>query len=252
MPGKIGRFLEKVSQALPLILDPQARMAMLRWPVFSKTSFCMVSTLCKGGIRPRTVIDVGANVGQFTVAAANIFKCAEIYAFEPIPRCAEKLRSHTSGLSNVHIVNKAVGDRNAKADFYLNAYDQASSLLQLNQEKSNPSGIPKESRVLRVDVTTLDAYLSDKVLQRPALLKIDVQGAERLVVEYGRKSLKEIDYVVMEVSFESMYEDAPLFMEMVGIMKELDFTFLKPVGFIKGLDGMQIIQADILFKNNAS
>jgi FkbM family methyltransferase len=47
----------------------------------------MVSALKQQGIHPQTIIDVGANVGQFTIAAAKLFPKLQIHSFEPLPAC---------------------------------------------------------------------------------------------------------------------------------------------------------------------
>ena len=56
--------------------------ALITWPKFSVTSYKMVHDMKKQGICPKTVIDVGANVGQFAVAASRIFKSKYIYSFD--------------------------------------------------------------------------------------------------------------------------------------------------------------------------
>ncbi len=64
---------------LDLLLEPGAVRAIATWPKFSITSFKLVSGLAQQGILPRTVIDVGANVGQFAIASAMIFANVEVH-----------------------------------------------------------------------------------------------------------------------------------------------------------------------------
>ena len=55
---------DKLLKYVGLLLEPRAIRAIATWPLFSVTSFKMVSALARQGILPRTVIDVGANAGN--------------------------------------------------------------------------------------------------------------------------------------------------------------------------------------------
>jgi FkbM family methyltransferase len=227
MSERIG----KICRTIPHLLDSNALKAIFRWPRFSLTSYLLVTSVSKSGIRPATVIDVGANTGQFAIAAANIFGNPKIHAFEPIPDCAEKLRILASGSADMEVHATAVGMKNDPMDFYVNAYDQASSLLRLNAVNKRHFGNLKERK-----------------MKKPVLLKIDVQGAEKDVVEGARETLKRVDYVLMETAFTPMYIGQPSFTEMIETMRAFDFTFLRPVDFLKSPKSGEILQADILFR----
>jgi FkbM family methyltransferase len=241
-------FVVKMCRILPCFFEYSAIKAIFTWPRFSLTSYLLVTSIFKSGIHPSTVIDVGANIGQFAIAAANIFRNPKIYAFEPIPACVEKLRILAPESSNIEIHATAIGVKNHQVDFYVNAYDQASSLLKLDPMNRHHYGNLQERETIRVQVTTLDHLFKNKTMKKPVLLKIDVQGAEKDVVEGARETLKRVDYVLMETSFTPLYLGQPSFIEMIEIMKAFDFTFLRPVDFLKSNRNGEILQADILFK----
>jgi len=92
-----GNFLS----ALDLLLDPRAVRAFITWPMFSLTSFRMVSGLARQGVLPATIIDVGANVGQFAVAAAKLIPNVRVHSFEPAPEAAQQLRRNVAGIGNI-------------------------------------------------------------------------------------------------------------------------------------------------------
>src|SRR5687768_15429271 len=52
----------------------------------------------------RTILDVGANVGQFAILAHEVFPSAKIFSFEPLPECFEVLKSRLSS-QNFQAVN---------------------------------------------------------------------------------------------------------------------------------------------------
>jgi FkbM family methyltransferase len=250
-PGKhsMRTKLEGLWCLLPQLFDPRALRAMITWPVFSVSAYRLVTELHKQGLYPRTLIDVGANIGQFTIAALNIFKGVTVFSFEPIEMCVEKLRANTSGYSNVHIHAVALGAEYTRASFYVNTYDQASSMLQISHRHVFEFPRAAASKKVDIMVSTLDRFFTGTVLHPPVLLKLDVQGAEKLVLSGGKNTLANVDYVLMESSFSTMYVGEPLFVEMIDIMRELNFRFLRPVCFLRSPKNGEILQADILFKN---
>jgi hypothetical protein len=126
---------DTIVKYIGLLLDPGAIRAIATWPIFSVTSFRMVSALACQGILPKTVIDVGANTGQFTTAAAMIFPNVEIHTFEPVPEIASALKQNVRAFPNVKVYTFALGDRQGHCSFHVNSHSQSSSILPL--EKSH-------------------------------------------------------------------------------------------------------------------
>lgn len=142
-----------------------------------------------------SALDLGANIGLFAAMMARRVKYGQVgwvHALEPSPKvCADLVRVlHANGIDNVCAVPKAVSDRAGWAEFtdiradnvnregsHLSAFDAA-----------RPSG-PDTDRV-RVETVTIDGYLALSGL-RPALIKIDVEGAEFLALEGGRKFIAD-------------------------------------------------------------
>ena len=236
---------------LPVLFEIQTLKAMFTWPKFSVASYVIVKSLLRLGIHPHTVIDVGANIGQFTVAASKLFENPKVFAFEPLPVCVEKLRVLATKIPDIEIYKLAIGDRNGTVDFHVSTFDQASSLLKLNHGVENLFSGLKERKRIRVNVVTLDDFFEARTLKKPVLLKIDVQGGEKSVILGGTKTLRQIDYVLLEASFTPMYVGEPLFLELVELLKTLKFDFMRPVSFLKSPRTGEILQADILFRNNA-
>jgi FkbM family methyltransferase len=114
---------------IPLLLDIQALKAMVAWPKFSATAYTIVSDLCKQSIRPKTLIDVGSNVGQFTIAAIQLFKNISVHAFEPVDSCVRRLRRNTDAYRDIHIYPVALGAKREKVAFHIDHYSQASSIF---------------------------------------------------------------------------------------------------------------------------
>jgi len=62
------------------------------------------------------------------------------------------------------------------------------------------------------------------------------------------KTLQQVDFVILEASFKPMYEGEMLFMDIVRLMEEYGFRFLRPVGWLSHPKTGEILQMDTLFK----
>jgi len=117
---------------------------------------------CSGDI----VVEVGANVGEFTTAVAKFAKC--VIAFEPDPLVVACLKKNTDAYPNCIVVEQAVGDKVCTIGFYISSMGADSSAIE-------PSNY---SEKICVDVVTLDNYLEKLGIQQVDFLKIDAEGFE--------------------------------------------------------------------------
>ena len=109
-------FLYKLSQ---FFIFPGSFRAMLLWPKFSLASFLIVNRLKSIGVLPKTIIDVGANVGQFAIASSKLFESVEIISIEANQDAVEKLKRNVKKISNVDVISSAVGDYDGSAEFFI-------------------------------------------------------------------------------------------------------------------------------------
>lgn len=94
---------------------------------------------------------------------------------------------------------------------------------------------------------TLDEELVGAGLPDPLLLKIDVQGYERWVLDGGPSTLARAEWVVLELSFEALYTGEPPFLEVVNYMSTHGLRFVRPVGWFSDGSTGEILQCDALF-----
>jgi len=242
---------EAMSRYLDLLLEPGSIRAIATWPKFSITSFKMVSALARQGILPRTVIDVGANVGQFAIASAMIFSNVEVHSFEPVPEIICELKKNVRTLSNVTVYPFALGERQGSCGFNINAHSQSSSILRLGKSHLQAFPDEREDRTIEVPLTTLDAVFDKIDLMPPVLLKLDVQGYEAQTLIGGTHTLQRCKYVVAEASFKPLYEGEIPFIELIAMMEREKFEFSRPVGWLTEPHTGEVLQLDALFQRTA-
>ena len=195
----------------------------------------------------KTIIDIGANRGQFSLVARHCFRDAQIFAFEPLSKPCEKFRTLFSDDKNVILHDVAVGPENGSVVIHISARDDSSSLLPITalQEALFPGTNEKTTESIRVRL--LDAMIRPAQITTPAMLKLDVQGYELQALKGCENLLRKFQYVYAECSFVELYQGQALADEVI--------SFLHPKGF--ALDGVyntdydlsgRAIQSDLLFR----
>lgn len=233
------------------VSTPSAWYAFLSWSKFSLTSHRMISSLIRQGIRAKTVIDVGANVGQFAVACAKLFPSVAVHSFEPIPDCVGKLNRNVKRLSGVHVYSVALGEHSGDVMFHVNSHRHSSSVLTLGERHRCAFPYAREIATIKVPLSTLDLEMASVSLERPVLLKLDVQGYESQVLEGAPETLKRVDYILLEASFRPLYEGERTFMEIARTLEKQGFEFVRPVGWLNDPRTGEVLQMDALFEKKS-
>ncbi len=202
------------------------------------------------GIIPQTIIDVGANVGQFAVACAKIFPGVAVHSFEPLPHCLKQLGRNVARLG-VRVYPVALGEHAGEATIHVNSHSHSSSILSLGDRHRQAFPDAREIQAIRVPVSTLDRELESVSLENPVLLKLDVQGYEPQVLNGATETLKRVDYVILEASFRPLYEGEKVFIEIARMMEDRGFEFLRPVAWLSDPHNGEVLQMDALFARAA-
>jgi FkbM family methyltransferase len=137
------------------------------------------------------VVDIGANIGYYTLIAAKLVgNKGIVYAFEPEPGNYKLLCENIAinGYTNVVPIQKAVSNTSGKAKLYVGrAIADVSSFA-----KDNVLTHSKNADCLEVETITLDDFFEGTVGDdRINLIKIDVEGAEELVVDGADRVLRK-------------------------------------------------------------
>ena len=134
------------------------------------------------------VLDIGANIGYYSILALLANPESEVVAFEPVPQfydCLKRNIELNQLTLRITALNLAVGDQCGEIPLYLpnNGVLCESSIL--------PAFRP-DSTQLRVEATTVDKFLKDRDISSVDLIKIDVEGAEHLVFQGMANTLEKM------------------------------------------------------------
>jgi FkbM family methyltransferase len=138
----------------------------------------------------RIIFDIGANIGWYSLNLAKRSADAEIYAFEPLPATFRYLEANAklNALARIHLNNFGFSDTERELTFYFNPESTGSSSL------TNLTGSVHVEEV-RCQVKRLDDFV-ERIGVGPDFIKCDVEGAELLVFQGGRKTLERYQPVL--------------------------------------------------------
>jgi FkbM family methyltransferase len=192
-----------------------------------------------------TVIYIGANRGQFSPVAVQC-SSARIYAFEPLSNASRVLRDVFSTEKRVTCVNVAIAEARGTFPINVSEKDDSSSLLSIGPKQTSLSPGTEFCRVETIESGRLSDFVSVDDIQRPALLKIDVQGYELKVLGGCEELISYFDVVYCECSFVELYEGQALCGEVISYLTARGFSLLGLYNILRSSDG-SFIQADFLF-----
>jgi FkbM family methyltransferase len=195
----------------------------------------------------KTIVDIGANEGQFAQVARMAFPEAALHCFEPLPDCFAKLQRLFRDADRVTLHNLALADQGGTGSINRNPYSPSSSLLEMAPSHVEAFPFTRGGDALPVPVSTLDAALNGAGIEEPVLLKIDVQGGEDRVIAGGRSILGRTRVAIVETSFEPLYRGQALFDDIHDTMRVLGFVYHGNLQQLTSPDDGRILQGDSIF-----
>ncbi len=199
------------------------------------------------GLSPEFVIDIGANLGQFTLLAMIDWRPETIVAFEPLASAGAKYNKVFGNRRDVVLHQAAIGSETREQILHVSRRSDCSSLLPVGSLQAHGFPGSDEVGVESVSVAPLETYVSGADLeQRTVLVKIDVQGYELEVLAGLEPILGGLDLVLVELSFERLYEGQPLASEVIGWMMDRGWS-IQRVGAASVNSEGRAVQSDFLF-----
>lgn len=191
-----------------------------------------------------TIIDVGANVGQFAhmIKSRVRFK-GDLHCFEPDPRLIQQLSRLAVKEGGMTVHNKGLARESGTLSLNLQSMSTFNSFLPM-AETGVDVGMRRDVATQAVEVTTLDSFLSG-LAARNVLLKLDTQGFDLEVFAGLEQHAPRVKVILIETAFQHIYEGAPMFCDVLKAMEEKGYVFAGMPSTNMGYD--IVIDADSLF-----
>jgi len=192
------------------------------------------------------VVDVGANRGQFALAARHCFPEARIVSFEPLAEPAARWRAVFAGDERAELIEAAVGPEPGDAQIHVSARDDSSSLLPITERQSALFPGTAETGTATIRVIRLSDALPAAGIESPALLKLDVQGFELQALAGCEDVLQRFAWVYVECSFVELYAGQPFVDAVIAWLHARGLRLTGVYNMAYDRTG-RAVQADFLF-----
>lgn len=151
----------------------------------------MVNTLCDYIKNDGIFLDVGANLGWYTLNVCKKYPGLKSYAFEPINETYLKMLRNVelNGLENCEVMNTGLSDENKKVSFFYDVVASgASSMVDLREMETTVK--------VGSEVKRLDDVMEEKHIEKIDFIKCDVEGSELFVFKGGIESIRKYKPII--------------------------------------------------------
>jgi FkbM family methyltransferase len=217
-------FEHELDKGIKILLYRDSILSRYIYEGFEKDEIEFLKRILKQG---DTFIDIGSNIGLFSLHASKLVgKTGKVFSIEPSPVTYKRLVNNISlnSFDNMTPINKGLSNEEGELSLYIsnNGYDAWNSFAAVDSNKVQST--------VNVPVTTMDKLLKDYNINRDtvSLVKIDVEGWEKFVLQGGRSFLTQFTPVVMmEFTEANTFSAGYLVQEIYDIMVEMGYNWYK-------------------------
>lgn len=196
--------------------------------------------LIKKYFTPKTILDIGANNGQFYNESKNIFPDSYFLLIEGNEYCEPSLKK-----LGVDYKISLLSDSIKEVDFYLRKQEYTCTGNSIYREKTSFYD-DNEIVIEKKKTDTLSNVLGQQYFD---LIKIDVQGSEIDIIIGGLDIINNCKGLLMEVSLEEYNEGSPTIEFVDNFMKNLNFEKVEIINNLNHPIKHTLIQQDVLYIN---
>jgi FkbM family methyltransferase len=233
----------KLIKLLNLIAHPRL---LKHYLLFNTVASFEHKDIIKNTINCKTVIDIGANKGQFSLLIKELIKDVKIISFEPLPGPSKKYNKIFKSNNDVKLFNAAIGPQKMITQMHVSKKDDSSSILPIGKAQQSIFKGTEESHIQEISVAPLDNFIDESDLIAPIFVKIDVQGFELEVLKGCGGFLTKFNYIYVECSFIELYEKQAFADEVITFLNNYSFKLKGVYNTFYDKKGIAV-QADLLF-----
>lgn len=197
-----------------------------------------------------TLLDIGANAGQYAELIRELGYKGDIHSFEPTSKAFNLLSKKAKRDKGWHVHKLAIGAYKGVIEINISENSFSSSILEI--EKLHITSAPQSRYINKetVSIETID-NLFPKITRekRSVFMKIDTQGYESEVLKGAENSLQKIKCIQLEMSLVKLYKDEWLFEEIFNYLKKRNFEIYTIEPEFYNTNTGQLLQVDAIFYN---
>ena len=240
----VGQLLDGAARLVGLRLIPSWRLEQWAFAEHLRTLFAAQSI--------STVIDVGANLGQYRdFLRQQVGFQGMIHSFEPIRSLADQMRARSSNDPRWQVHSFALGREEGQASINVMASSTFSSLRTVSA--TAPSGFLASAQVARtesIQVLTLDlACERYGINPEGAYLKLDTQGYDLEVISGAAYATQVLASLQIELAIQRIYDGIPTYREILAHLESLEFA-ISGVFPISRDSEFRAVELDCVFVRN--
>lgn len=196
------------------------------------------------------IFDVGAHRGYVATTFRKLIPSSTVHAFEPFPASFERLQVKVGEDKRVHTYNYGLGNTEGECEMHSNTSPATNSILPTDDDARETwgEGLLNTQETVRIRLKTLDAAAESIGVPRIDILKLDVQGAEPLVME-GAKAMCEqgrISFIYTEIITQPTYKGQKRFDQALSVFYERGFDLHNIFNLNSSPQGT-LRQVDVIF-----
>ena len=192
------------------------------------------------------IVEIGAHFGEDSMRFCEVFPESKVFCFEPDPRCIEVFKKYVKD-DRIKLFELALSNKNGKADFYqsydgrdefvpekydwINIEDYRNNKLSNSGSSSLKKGYRNNLAKIVVETKRFDDWYTENNIGEIDLAWIDVQGAEKDVLEGMGNSIENIAIIWIEYG-EKEYDGALTRNDTISYMEKKGFLVVDSLSSI--------------------
>jgi len=177
------------------------------------------------GFEPKVIYDIGALVCHFADVAKELWPDAKIVLFDALEKCETYFVQ--SGYTDYHIGVLTDSDDKQVSFYKSDVHPGGSSYYQEVGNWLSHIHFREETAEEKTGMT-LDTVVSRKSFPPPDLVKLDVQGCEKDIIQGGQKTIESAKVLLVEMQHAKYNDGAPMVTETLPFIESLGFTCVAP------------------------
>jgi FkbM family methyltransferase len=195
-----------------------------------------------------TVLDVGANEGQYSHELRKAGFTGRIISFEPLSEAFLRLKKQSSRDKNWQCFNFALGETAGKAIIHVSKHSPSSSILPMTSLHNEAAPGSEYVREEQIEVKTLDTIFDTLNIEGENIfLKVDTQGYEKNVLDGAAGKLSSIKGIQLELSASRLYQGEELYYSICRFVEEKNFHLVRIIPGFTHSATRDMLQFDALF-----